>query len=84
MNPSEIQKQVVGFLVTATGQTSINGDTELQDSGILDSLLMMDLLVFVEAELGIRLDFEDLTPDTFRSPATIARLIESRMTGPRN
>ena len=45
---------------------------------------MMDLLVFVEAELGIRLDFEDLTPDTFRSPATIARLIESRMTGPRN
>ena len=84
MNPSEIQKQVFGFLVTATGQTSINGDTELQDSGILDSLLMMDLLVFVEAELGIRLDFEDLTPDTFRSPATIARLIESRMTGPRN
>ena len=84
MNPSEIQKQVVGFLVTATGQTSINGDTELQDSGLLDSLLMMDLLVFVEAELGIRLDFEDLTPDTFRSPATIARLIESRMTGPRN
>ena len=70
--------------MTATGQTSINGDTELQDSGILDSLLMMDLLVFVEAELGIRLDFEDLTPDTFRSPATIARLIESRMTGPRN
>ncbi|MEI8021581.1 MAG: phosphopantetheine-binding protein [Schlesneria sp.] len=79
MNAAEIQQKIVGFLVSATGQTSIEGDTELQESGIIDSLMMMDLLVFVETELGLRLEFEDITPDAFATPATISRLIESRI-----
>ena len=78
MNPTLIQQRVIEFLGSATGQSSIGGDTELQESGIIDSLMMMDLLVFVETEFGVRLDFEDLTPDAFHSPATIARLIERR------
>ncbi len=81
MNAAEIQQKIVGFLVSATGQTSIAGDTELQESGIIDSLMMMDLLVFVETELGLRLEFEDITPDVFETPATISRLIESRIAG---
>jgi len=44
---------------------------------------MMDLLVFLETEFQVRLDFSDLTPEAFHSPATIARLVASRMT-PRN
>ena len=81
MNAAEIQQKIVGFLVSATGQSSIDGDTELQESGIIDSLMMMDLLVFIETELGIRLEFEDITPDVFETPATISRLIESRIAG---
>jgi acyl carrier protein len=83
MNAAEIQQKIVGFLVSATGQTSIEGDTELQESGIIDSLMMMDLLVFVETELGLRLEFEDITPDVFETPKTITRLIESRIAGQR-
>ena len=81
MNANEIQSKIVGFLVSATGQSSIDGDTELQESGIIDSLMMMDLLVFVETEIGLRLEFEDITPDVFETPATISRLIESRIAG---
>ena len=81
MNATEIQQKIVRFLVSATGQASIDGDTELQESGIIDSLMMMDLLVFVETELGLRLEFEDITPDVFETPATISRLIESRIAG---
>ena len=81
MNADEIQSKIVGFLVSATGQSSIDGDTELQESGIIDSLMMMDLLVFVETEIGLRLEFEDITPDVFETPATISRLIESRIAG---
>ncbi len=81
MNAAEIQQKIVGFLVSATGQTSIDGETELQESGIIDSLMMMDLLVFIETELGIRLEFEDITPDAFETPAAISRLIEARIAG---
>ena len=81
MNATEIQQKIVGFLVSATGQTTIDSDTELQESGIIDSLMMMDLLVFIETELGIRLEFEDITPDVFETPAAISRLIENRIAG---
>ena len=81
MKAAEIQLKIVEFLVSATGQSSIDGETELQESGIIDSLMMMDLLVFVETELGIRLEFEDITPEVFETPATISRLIESRIAG---
>ena len=59
MNAAEIQQKIVGFLVSATGQSSIDGDTEL----------------------GIRLEFEDITPDVFETPAAISRLIENRIAG---
>ena len=84
MNATEIQQKIVGFLVSATGQTTIDSDTELQESGIIDSLMMMDLLVFIETELGIRLEFEDITPDVFETPATITRLVQSRIEGQRH
>lgn len=80
MNSISIQQKIVEFLVSATGQDSLHPETELQDSGIIDSLLMMDLLVFIEGQFGVRLEFQDLTPETFKTPATIARLVESRMT----
>ena len=84
MNAAEIEQKIVGFLVSATGQTTIDGNTELQESGIIDSLMMMDLLVFIETELGIRLEFEDITPDVFETPATITRLVQSRIDGQRH
>ncbi len=79
MNAVEIQSKVIAFFVTMTGLSSIDEETELQDSGIVDSLMMMDLLVFIEAEFGVRLDFEDLTPEVFQTPATISRLVHSRV-----
>jgi len=79
LNINLIQQKIVAFLNQATGQSSIHADSELQESGIIDSLLMMDLLVFIETEFGVRLDFQDLTLDAFRSPSTVARLIEGRI-----
>ena len=73
-----IQSKIVQFLANATGQ-SVDATTDLQSSELIDSLTMMDLLVYIESEFGVRLDFEDLTPEAFQSPVTLSRLIESRM-----
>lgn len=72
-----IQEQLVEFLNSVTGQT-ITDSTELIDSGLLDSLTMMDLLVFVESDFEVRLDFQDIRPDLFKNPATISQLIAER------
>lgn len=73
-----IQSKLIQFLTTVTGLESIDANTDLQSSEIIDSLTMMDLLVFIETEFGVRLEFDDLTPESFRSPATLAQLIAGR------
>jgi acyl carrier protein len=79
MDAAVIQHKIVEFLVTTTGQSSLDAETDLESAGLIDSLAMMDLLVFFEGEFGVRLEFEDLTPDVFHSAATIARRIEIRV-----
>ena len=81
MTVEVIQVKVIQFLTTVTGQSAIDQETDLQASELIDSLTMMDFLVFIETEFGVRLEFEDLTPETFRSPASLSRLIASRMAG---
>lgn len=81
MATNVIQERVVEFLVQTTGNAAVAGDTELHESGLIDSLTMMDLLVFIESEFGVRLDFVDLTPEQFSSPRSISRLIDSRLSG---
>jgi len=78
MSRSAAESRIVRFLVETTGNTGILPDTDLIEAGIADSLTMMDLLVFVEGEFSLRLDFLDLNPEVFRTPATIASLIDGR------
>jgi acyl carrier protein len=79
MNSLAIQTQLIEFLSSTTGRDSFAADTDLFDAGVTDSLTMMDLLVFVETAFHVRLGFEDLTPDVFRTPNTLANLIARRL-----
>lgn len=78
-----LENRLVKFLKALTGQDGIQSNTDLIEAGIADSLTMMDLLVFIETEVGIRLDFTDLTPEIFRTPATIAGHLTERLAAPR-
>jgi D-alanine--poly(phosphoribitol) ligase subunit 2 len=53
-------------------------DTDLLETGRLDSVGMVELLLQVEKRFGIRVDVEDLEVDHFRSLVTIAALIAAR------
>ncbi|MGE5193646.1 MAG: acyl carrier protein [Deltaproteobacteria bacterium] len=78
MKTLSLEDRLVEFLRGVTGQAALSGDTELLEDGIADSLTMMDLMVFIETELKVRLDFADLNADVFRTPATLAALIAAR------
>jgi acyl carrier protein len=79
MHTPSIENRLVEFLRGVTGQAGLSGDTELLEEGIADSLTMMDLLVFIETDLKVRLDFADLNADVFRTPATLAAQIGARL-----
>ena len=50
-------------------------DTDLLETGALDSLTFVDLLVQLEQEFGIRLSLEDLEIEDFRPIARIAPFV---------
>jgi methoxymalonate biosynthesis acyl carrier protein len=53
-------------------------DTDLMETGALDSLTLVELLLCLEQGLGIKIALEDLDLDNFRSIARIAEFIGQR------
>jgi acyl carrier protein len=47
--------------------SSLDYDTDLVESGLLDSVAMMELLLWLEKSKGFEFRDEDLLPDNFRS-----------------
>jgi acyl carrier protein len=62
----------------------MDADTDLVVEGLMDSLMLVDLLTLLEEEYEITIGLSDLDIGNFRSVATIARFVESRTTGSAN
>jgi|GraSoiStandDraft_4_1057263.scaffolds.fasta_scaffold3773335_1 acyl carrier protein len=55
-------------------------DTPLLEQGLLDSLGLMKLIAFLEHNYRFVVPEEEITPDNFKSLATIRRLIDNLST----
>ena len=55
----------------------LQDDTPLFSSNLLDSFSMVDLIMFVEAEVGFRVEPADVTLDNFDSIARILAFVAS-------
>jgi acyl carrier protein len=79
MDAVSIKNRLVEFLQGLTGQVGLAADSELIESGIADSLTIMDLMVFIETEFALRLDPADMNAEVFRTPAALADCISARI-----
>ena len=56
----------------------LTAETNLLDSGYLDSLLVMDLVLLIEKQYGIAIDSSEISPRHFQSVKALAALVCSR------
>jgi methoxymalonate biosynthesis acyl carrier protein len=56
-----------------------SGETDLFESGLLDSLTFVDLLVHLEEEFSLKLKLDEIDLDSFRSISRIAEMLRSGM-----
>lgn len=63
------------------GEEGLTNESPLLESGIIDSLGLMELVAFLEEEFGVEIDDADIRVEHFRTVGDIARLVE-RLTGP--
>ena len=78
----EIEDKIQVFLMSSKDMAirvnTLTADQSLIGSGLIDSLAVLDLVEFLEAEFDIQLDPEDLTGDNFDTIAAMARLVRER------
>jgi D-alanine--poly(phosphoribitol) ligase subunit 2 len=72
-----LQTEVTALLTCALQVDVASVDEDLIESGLLDSLKIVELLVELEARFLVSIPFEGLELDSFRSVASIARLMAS-------
>lgn len=81
--PENQLKQTIRTLFTDQMMLEIGSDDEdLVSTGALDSLRMVELLLFLEDRLALRIAMEELEIEDLRSVAAIARTVE-RLLAPR-
>ena len=54
-------------------------DTDLVETGLLDSLTLVELLTQLDETFGVSISTDDLELENFRSIASIAGLVDQRM-----
>ncbi len=77
----ELRKWVVGRLAALVPEYTeeITDDTSMVDEGLcLDSIKIMELVTDIESSLEIRIEEEDISPETFGTVGRLVRFLEAR------
>ncbi len=79
MTAQEIQQQLLTYLrANVADAGGLEPTTDLLASGMLDSLLVADLFVFLETRLGVELSAADVSPQNFRTIERLAALVAAK------
>jgi len=73
---AQIENDLTCFVQSqAAGDTPVTTDTDLIESLVLDSLLLMDLVLHVESTYGISLQDVEMSPRHFRTIRSLTQLV---------
>ena len=74
-----IQQQLIDYLNQhADVYEEFDATTDLIDQGILDSLLVTDLVLFTQNQFGIELTARDISPENLSSIERMATLVRDK------
>jgi acyl carrier protein len=75
-----VEEQLLAFLSeNAHFSEELEKTTDLIEEGVLDSLLVTDLVLFAESSFGVVLSAGNISPQHFRSVECLSRLITAKL-----
>ena len=74
-----IRKFIVEELMFEKDESVLKLDDSLLDGGIVDSMGILQLVVFLEKEYHVSIPNEELVPNDFQDVQAIARLVSSKV-----
>lgn len=76
-----MEEKVLDILVEISGEESLREhvETELYDSGMMDSIDFTDMIVQLEEELGVYIAPTEFTREEINTPEKILAIVKSKM-----
>jgi acyl carrier protein len=76
-----VERKVRGFILDkfpAARKKGLNDTVNLLESGIIDSLGILELVTFLEQQFGIQVEDDELVPENFQTTGTLAAFVERK------
>jgi acyl carrier protein len=82
MNETDVEQTILAFLRKRVGVELPSADANLIETGILDSMMFVDLIVLIEEEFDVVAELNDLEIENFATVARVARFVVERSPKP--
>jgi acyl carrier protein len=74
-----LEKYVLTEVAVDVGKKSLDPDEDLLEQGIIDSLGIMKLVLFLEESYGIQVNDQDITPENFQCLSSMVKYVEQQL-----
>ena len=85
MDPIDVRNAVRTYIEKtfqeSTEIADFSDDDSLLDSGVVDSMGVLELVTFLESEFTIEIDDEEVVPENFESVASIVSFVSGKRSG---
>lgn len=78
METDQARAKIRAFLETFIQDADFSDDDDIFALGLVNSLMAMQLVLFLEKEFGLQFNNQDLDLSNFRSIAAMSRLLQQR------
>ena len=79
MDDAEVHARIRQFVVDSLGTPNLKNSDDIFDIGHATSLFSVQLVMFIEEELGVPLDDEDLQRENFCTISGMLRMIARKL-----
>lgn len=71
-----LEQELVKYLQHKLAEKQIDENRPLIGTGLLDSLALMDLIMFIEERTGLKVPDGDVTPENFETVSRIGLMVD--------
>ena len=75
----QIRNFIVQNYLFTTDTSALGLDDSLLDNGVVDSTGMLEIIYFIEEQLGVKMEDEEMIPDNLDSVNKIVRFVSSKL-----
>lgn len=74
-----LEKILLTEITVDLGKKSLDPDEDLLEQGIIDSLGIMKLVLFLEESYGIQVNDQDIIPENFQCLSSMVKYVEQQL-----